>query len=131
MNRHSALDSMFLPESIAVIGPTAREGSVGRTVVENLAKGFSREGLYAINPKREEVLGLRCYKNLASVPEKVDLAALATPACTMPGLVGECVKAGVRAAAVISAGFKEQGSEGAKLEKQIRQELCGSRMRHH
>lgn len=75
MNRHSALDSMFLPESIAVIGATALEGSVGRTVVENLAKGFSRERLYAINPKREEVLGLRCYQNLASVPEKVDLAS--------------------------------------------------------
>jgi acetyltransferase len=120
---------MFVPQSVVVIGATAREGSVGRTVVENLAKGSCREKVYAVNPKHEEVLGMRCYKDVASVPETVDLAIVATPAPTVPGVIGECIKAGVRAAVVISAGFKEQGAEGAQLEQEILQQLRGSKMR--
>ena len=129
MNRRFALDCMFAPQSIAVIGATTREGSVGRTVIENLMKGSVRDKLYAVNPKREEIFGLPCYKNVASVPEKVDLAIVITPAATVPGVVGECVKAEVRTAVVISAGFKEQGAEGAKLEQEIKQQLLGSKMR--
>lgn len=129
MNRHSALGYIFDPHSIAVIGATTREGSVGRTVIENLANGSRRENLYAVNPKREEVLGIRCYKDVANIPEKVDLAIVVTPAPTVPGVIGECVKAGVRGAVVISAGFKERGAEGTKLEDEIRQQLRGSKMR--
>ena len=129
MNRHSAFDCMFAPQSVAVVGATTREGSVGRTVIENLSRGALRGKVYPINPKRDEVFGLYCYKSLSSVPEKVDLAVVITPAPTVPGVIGECVKAGVRAAVVISAGFKEQGAEGARLEQEIRQQLRGTNMR--
>ena len=129
MNRHLGLDGLFNPQSIAVIGATAREGSVGRTIIENLTTGTSRAKLYAVNPKHEEVLGVRCYRDIASIPQKVDLAVVITPAPTVPAVIAECVEAGVRAAVVISAGFKERGAEGAKLEDQIRQHLRGSEMR--
>jgi acetyltransferase len=129
MNRHSGLKSMFAPQSIAVIGATEREGSVGRTVIENLKKGSCQEKLYAVNPKHKEVLGLRCYAELADLPEKIDLAIVITPAITVPAMIGECVKRGVGAAVVISAGFKERGEEGARLEREIRERLSGSTMR--
>jgi len=120
---------MFAPKSVAVIGATAREGSVGRTVIENL-KGAAFPGkLYAVNPKHEEVLGLPCHKSVAELPGEVDLGVIITPAPTVPGVIGECVKAGVGAAVVISAGFKERGDEGARLEREIREQLRGSRMR--
>ena len=80
---------MFAPQSIAVIGATIREGSVGRTVVENLAKGSHHRKLYAVNPKYESVLGVHCYRDVASIPEKVDLAIVITPAPTVPGVIGE------------------------------------------
>lgn len=129
MDRYSALNCMFAPRSVAVIGATARAGSVGRTVIENLTKGSCRQSLYPVNPAHEEVLGLRCYKEVGSVPKKIDLAVVATPAPTVPEVIGQCVKADVRAAVVLSAGFKEQGAAGLDLEQQIRDRLKGSRMR--
>lgn len=129
MSRQSALTCMFAPQSIAVIGATAREGSVGRTVVSNLEEGSCRERLYLVNPKHSELLGRRCYPDIASLPEKVDLAVIITPAPKVPGVVRECIESGAGAAVVISAGFKERGSEGEQLEEKIRQLLRGSKMR--
>ena len=79
--------------------------------------------LYPVNPHRAEVLGLPCYANIGAIPEKIDLAVVVTPASTVPSVIRECVEAGVRSAIVISAGFKERGPEGAKLEQQIQAEL--------
>lgn len=128
MNR-LALDCMFAPQSVAVIGATAREGSAGRSLVENLAKGSCRGRLYPINPKHNELLGLRSYPSIGEVPESVDLAVIVTPANTVPGLVDDCVHSGVGAIVVISAGFKEQGAAGAQLEHKIAQRLQGTKVR--
>ena len=116
------LDFVFGPRSVAVIGATDRQGSVGRTVVENLRREGSRHAVYPVNPQRTEVLGLRCYPAVGSIPGGVDLAVVVTPAATVPGLVRECVAAGVRGAVIISAGFKEIGPEGARLEAEILKE---------
>lgn len=129
MSRRSTFECMFEPQTVAVIGATDREGSVGRTLVKNLVNKLFHGEVYAINPKREEVLGLHCYKDIASVPEKVDLAVIATPAPTVPAMIKECVDAGVRSAVVISAGFKERGTEGARLEQQIQEQLRRGKMR--
>jgi len=129
LTQRPALDFMFAPQSIAVIGATDRAGSVARTLIENLLKASSRRQLFAVNLNRQEVLGLPCYKNVAAIPQTVDLAIIITPAPTVPAVIGECVRAGVPAAVVISAGFKERGAEGAKLEREIREELRGSKMR--
>src|SRR5580704_2577125 len=116
------LDAMFAPSSVAVIGATNRSGTVGRTVLENLLHGF-QGAVYAVNTKHEEVLGLKVYRSIRNIPCPVDLAVIATPAATVPQLVGECVDAGAKSAVVISAGFKERGAEGIALERQIQEQL--------
>ncbi|MFZ0759606.1 MAG: bifunctional acetate--CoA ligase family protein/GNAT family N-acetyltransferase [Candidatus Sulfotelmatobacter sp.] len=117
-----SLDAMFAPDSVAVIGATDRPGAVGRTVLENLLYGF-QGAVYAVNTKHDEVLGLKAYKSIRDLPRPVDLAVIATPAATVPQLIGECVDAGARSAVVISAGFKERGEEGIALEQQILEQL--------
>jgi acetyltransferase len=117
------LECSFSPKSVAVIGATDREGSVGRTVLANLGNGKFLGKVYAVNPHRGEVLGLPCYANIGAVPEKIDLAVVVTPAPTVPAVIRECVEAGVSSVIVISAGFKERGPEGAKLEEEIQAEL--------
>ena len=125
----SALDSMFSPKSVAVIGATDREESVGRTVLERLRIPAFRGRIFPVNPNHTDVLGLRAYPKIGDIPEKIDLAVIVTPARTVPGVVGECVDAGVRAAVVISAGFKERGPEGAALELEIQKQLRRGTMR--
>src|ERR1043165_2530727 len=116
-HRHP-LDSLFSPKVVAVIGATENRGSVGRTVFQNLGRGGFEGVVYPVNPKRKSVLAVRAYPDLSSIPEKVDLAVICTPAKTVPGIIQECLKAGVPGAVIISAGFKETGPEGVKLERQ-------------
>lgn len=123
------LNSLFLPKSVAVIGATDRQGSVGRTLLERLLTPSFRGSIFPVNPKHVDVLGLRAYPKIGDVPEKVDLAVIITPAKTVPSIVGECVDADVRAAVVISAGFKERGPEGAALELEIQKQLRRGTMR--
>lgn len=125
----SPLAGFFSPASVAVIGATDREGSVGRTVVSNLLTGGYRGKVYPVNPGRSELLGKRCFPRIAAVPAPVELVVIVTPAKTVPGLVSECVKAKVKAIVVISAGFKEKGPEGAALEQQILDVLRGTETR--
>ncbi|HVI09177.1 MAG TPA: bifunctional acetate--CoA ligase family protein/GNAT family N-acetyltransferase [Candidatus Binatia bacterium] len=124
-----AFDAMFDPRSVAVIGATDRPETVGRTVIENLLNPSFKGKVYAVNPQRPQVLGHKTYKSVRDIPEPVDLAVLATPAATIPSLVGECIDAGVRAAVVISAGFRERGQEGTALERQIQKHLARGHMR--
>src|ERR1700688_3272389 len=125
----SGLEKLFVPDSVAVIGATERPGTVGRTVLSNLLESRFRSKVYAVNPSHSEVLGLKAYKSIGDISEKVDLAVVITPAVTVSNVVGECVDAGVRAAVVISAGFRERGPEGAALEQQIQQQLRRGTMR--
>jgi acetyltransferase len=123
------LDALFCPESVVVIGATDRPGTVGRTVFQNLLAPAFHGRVYPVNPQRSEVLGLKAYKTIADVPEPADLVVLATPAVTIPGLIGECINAKAKSAVVISAGFKERGAEGIALESQIQEQLKGNAMR--
>ncbi len=112
-----------------MIGATDHEGGVGRTVLVNLRNRKFPGTVYAVNPNRSTVMGLPCCASVAAVPEKIDLAVVVTPARTVPAVIRECVDAGVRSAIVISAGFKERGPEGAKLEQEIQAELRRGTMR--
>lgn len=115
-----SLDPIFAPRSIAVIGASSREGSVARAVVENLR---DYEGaVYLVNPKRSEVCGRKAWSSVAAVGEPVDLAVVITPAAAVPGVIAECVAAGVRGAVVISSGFRETGEAGAELERRVLEE---------
>jgi acetyltransferase len=129
MRQGTPLERMFAPRSIAVIGATDRDCSVGRTLLLNLSNPAFHGKIYPVNPKRDEILGLPCYPNIGAVPEKIDLAVIITPAPTVPALIGECIDASVASAVVISAGFKERGAEGTRLEQQIQAQLQHSKMR--
>ena len=120
---HSPMMSFFSPASVAVSGATDREGSVGRTVLKNLQQGSYKGRVFAVNPRRSEIFGGPCYAAIGAIPEPAELAVIVTPATSVPNIVGECVKAGVKAIVVISAGFKEMGADGVALERDIQAEL--------
>src|SRR5215471_3166697 len=117
--RHGSLDRFFRPSSVALIGATEQEGSVGRSILSNLTVAPFKGTVYAVNPKRSNVLGLPCYPHIGAVPGKVDLVVIATPARTVPAIVRECAEAKIKAAVIISAGFREAGERGRALEEEI------------
>ena len=120
MDRYqSSLECFFAPKTVAVIGATEAAGSVGRTVIWNLISNQFGGTVFPVNPKRSSVLGVSAYKSIATVPAPVDLAVVVTPAVTVPGVIRECVDAGVKGAIIISAGFKEFGTTGVELERQV------------
>ena len=114
-----ALDAIFAPKSVAVIGATETPGSVGRTIVWNLISSSFGGTIYPVNPKRPSILGIKAYPSLSAVPEVVDLIVVVTPATSIPGIIKEAADIGVKSAIIISAGFKETGPQGAELERQI------------
>ncbi len=111
------MDSMFYPKSIAVIGASPQEGKVGNTIIKNLV-GSYRGKVFAVNPKYREILGVPCFPSVSELPE-VDLAVVVVPAKAVPDVVEECGRRGIRNVVIISAGFREAGIEGAKLERRI------------
>jgi len=123
------LDAIFAPHSVAVIGATERQGSVGRAVIWSLVSSPFGGTVYPVSDKRTSVLGIKAYPRVDDIPETVDLAVIVTPAPTVPQVISECVEAGVRGVIVISAGFKEHGEPGRELERQILERMRGSGMR--
>src|ERR1700685_832877 len=99
--RRRTLELFFHPKNVAVIGATEAPHSVGRSIVTNLQDAPFPGVIYPVNPKRDTLLGLPCFRSIASVPEPVDLAVIATPAATVPGVIRECVEAGIPAAVII------------------------------
>ena len=113
------LDVFFKPRSVAAIGATDREGHVGRSVLWNLISSPFGGTVYPVNSKKSSVLGIKAYPDVASLPEAPELAVIMTPAETVPGVIEECARAGVKGAVIISAGFREAGQRGLELERQI------------
>jgi acetyltransferase len=122
------LGSIFSPDSVAVIGATDREGSVGRTILWNLLSNPFGGTIFPVNPKRNNVLGIPAYPSIKEIPQTVELAIIVIPAIAVPDAIQECVDAGVKSAIVISAGFKEIGPEGIELERRIL-EIAKGKMR--
>lgn len=122
------LDKIFEPDSVAIIGASEKEGSVGATLIENVLEKFEGE-IYPVNPSRESVMGVESFSNVTDIPNPVDLAVIATPAKTVPDIISECGEAGIEAAIVISAGFSETGEEGRKLEEEIKRRGSEHEMR--
>ncbi|BDR92390.1 acetate--CoA ligase family protein [Vulcanisaeta souniana] len=119
-----SLNYLLNPRSIAIIGATAREGSVGGVITRNLLTKF-RGRVYLVNPGYNELLGHRVYRSVLEVPDEVDLAVIVTPAPTVPKIMSECVAKGVRVAVIISGGFSEVGEDGAKLEREVKEAAQG------
>jgi acetyltransferase len=116
---HQPLSAFFSPRTVAVIGASETPGSVGRTVLWNLISNPFGGTVFPVSAQRLSVLGIKAYPTIGAVPEDVDLAVIATPAKTVPAIMAECADAGVRGAIIISAGFKETGPDGERLEQEI------------
>lgn len=101
------LDSLLVPRSVAVIGASEREASVGLTVWRNLIEGDFAGARWAVNPKRRSVLGEPSYPSIAELPEAPELALVCTPAATVPGIIEQLGRRGTRAAIVLSAGLDD------------------------
>jgi len=114
------LKRIFEARSIAVIGASTREGSVGHDIFLNLITGGYCGILYGVNPKGGSICGIKLYPSISDVPEPVELAIVIVPSHLVPGTVEECAKQGVRGAVVITAGFKEIGPEGERLEDELK-----------
>ena len=113
------LEELLAPSAVAVVGASERQGSIGRALVENITKSGFKGSIYPVNPKSDEILGLKAYPSLEAIGGPVDLAVVATAIKTVPAIVAQCGKMDVKGAIIISAGGKETGDEGAAIEKEI------------
>ena len=111
------LKRMLNPQTVALIGVTEKEDTPGRTLLENLCS-WSKDSrkIFMVNPNRKTVLGHECYPEISAVPEHIDLSIIVTPAPTVPEIVEECGKVDTEGIIIISAGFREIGEEGRRLE---------------
>ncbi len=115
------LDKIFNPQTVAIIGASDVEGSVGYAIVKNFTQSGFAGKVYFVNIKKPEILGVKTYQTVDQIPEQVDLALIATPAKTVPQVMEECGKAKLKGVIIVSAGFKETGPAGKALEEQVGQ----------
>ncbi len=119
MNAHESLKSLFHPESFAVVGAASDLNRLGGIPLRlTMRYGFPGP-IYPINPRREEIAGLKCYPDVASLPEAPEFALICTPREDVLPALAQCAERGVKAAAVITSGFAETGAEGAALQEKI------------
>jgi len=113
------LEAFFTPHSVAVIGAARKPGKLGYGVLSNILQyGYSGK-VYPINPKADEILGLKSYPTVLDVPGPIELAIIVIPNRFVPQVMEQCGNKGVKGAIIISAGFREAGMEGIKLERQV------------
>ncbi len=114
-----SLQSFFNPKSVAIIGASRQKGKVGYEILANLIAGGYAGKIFPVNPKADEIEGLKCYPDLAAIGETPDLVIVIVPAQFVPSVMEECAKVRVKSAIIITAGFKEVGPEGKKLEEEV------------
>ena len=119
MQKSQDLNALFAPKSIAVIGASNREGSVGRAVFTNILLNQYTGTVYPVNPRDHSVSGVRAYSSVQDLPESVDVAVVIVPAPIVSSITEECGRKGVKGLIIISAGFREVGEDGARLERQV------------
>jgi len=112
------IDAIFNPKSVALIGASNKEGKMGYVFAKNIIDGY-RGKIYMVNPSEEQVFGLKCYPDVRSIPDSIDLAVIVIPAKAVPKVMEELAEKGTKAAVVITAGFSEAGPEGKKLEEEM------------
>jgi len=124
-----ALQRIFQPEHVAVIGASDNPEKRGYQAVESLLQASYRGGIHPINPKGGEVRGIAMHRSLDEVEATIDLALVCTPAATVPGVVRECGERGIPGAVVVALGFGEAGAEGERLERELQQAIADTGIR--
>lgn len=115
----NSLNNFFNPKRIVVIGASNKTGSVGGAIMSNIKNSSYKGDVIPVNIRGGKIRGVKSYKNVLDIDKDIDLAVIATPAATVPELIRECGRAGVKGAIIISSGFSEVGKEGIKKSKEI------------
>jgi acetyltransferase len=123
------LDKIFQPASVAVVGASEKRGSIGHSLIRNLIGGNYQGKVYPVNPRYPSILGLTASPSLSAIGEPVDLAVIAVPMANVPSVIRECVRAKVGGSIIISAGGKEIGVQGKRVEAHILAEAGDSGLR--
>ncbi len=124
-----ALGTLFAPRAVAVIGASGRPGSVGQAVFGNVLSHSYGGVVYPVNPRAASVMSVKAFPSVLDIPDKVDLGIIIVPRDAVPGVMAECGEKGIKAAIVITAGFKELGGEGVALEQTVFQAAQAHRIR--
>lgn len=122
------IDSIFYPKSIAIVGASRQQGSVGHSLLANIIDSRFQGVVYPVNPKAQAILGIKCYPRVLEIPDDVDLAVVIVPAPFVPQVIEECGIKGIKGAIIISAGFKEIGGHGIELERTVKETIRKYRM---
>jgi acyl-CoA synthetase (NDP forming) len=119
-----AIEPLIEPSSVAIVGASSKPGRLGNTTLNNVIDS-KIEKIYPINPKENEISGLKCYTKVSEVPGDIDLALLCVPAPIVPQVISECINKKVKAIIIFSGGFRETGEEGAKLQSRVEEIVAG------
>jgi acetate---CoA ligase (ADP-forming) subunit alpha len=123
------LEPFFNPKSVAIIGASREPRKFGHVIFKNFVESEFKGKTYPVNPKAETILGLKAYQSLKDVPDELDLAVIAVPAPIVPSAIDECLAKNVKAAVIISGGFREIGAKGEALEREIKEKTARSNLR--
>ncbi|MHA1594523.1 MAG: acetate--CoA ligase family protein [Candidatus Baldrarchaeia archaeon] len=115
----SNLKYFFEPNSVAIIGASGRDGSVGNVLLRNFLSKKFKGRVYPVNPHYGEILGRKCYPSIIDIPDEIDMAVIATPAHIVPRVLKECAEKKVKSVVIISGGFSEIGEEGRRREEEV------------
>ncbi len=113
------MQQFFEPRSVAIIGASTKPGKVGHDILRNMVTGGFQGDVHPVNPHADEILGKKCYPRVTEVEGPVDLAVIVVPAAAVLSVMQDCGEKGIRAAVIISAGFKESGAEGLEREREL------------
>jgi acyl-CoA synthetase (NDP forming)/RimJ/RimL family protein N-acetyltransferase len=125
----ASLAALLHPRSVAVIGASSTEGTIGEALMSNLLEGGFTGAIHPVHPTAEAVAGLPAHPDVTSIGQPVDLAVVAVRAAAVQGVLGQCARAGVRGVVVVSGGFAESGEEGARLQAELVREARAQGMR--
>jgi acyl-CoA synthetase (NDP forming) len=114
-----SLDKILNAESVAIVGASKNETKRGYQAIKILLDERYEGKIYPVNPKEDRILGYRCYPKVSEIEEPVDMALITTPARSIPGILDDCGRKGVKGAVVIAGGFSELGLEGKELEDEV------------
>jgi len=118
MDQHY-LKTLFEPESIALFGASERDNTVGAVVLRNLLESGFQGNIFPVNPKHDSVQGQPCFRSVNDIDQRIDLAVVAAPAPAVPDIIEACGRSGIRNAVILSAGFREVGTQGRELEDRV------------
>lgn len=115
------MEKFFTPESVALVGASGTKGKIGNSILDSLVNHDYKGKVYPINPKADQIFGIKCYPSLAEVPHRVDLAVISVDLSVTPPVLEECASKGIHNVVIVSGGGKELGGERADYEAQVRQ----------